>query len=248
MFRTRGYGVNFCMRLMKTLPANIIIYCIQILFLLSIASCFKVKSIDFAKKEFSEENLKKYSNGELLEYLTLSSIIWHFDKAGRESGIEYQIRDELIVRKATNDLILAFNNPIDWCQMQYVIEALSEIDDPKIIKIFKRSISKKTTKNNFHCLNYLAKKGDFAALKVLNDNYNKYPVSSVEWAEAVKWFGVYKYKPSIPNLIKSLDAASGNVGCAAFVCLAQFFDGPHPEFESIEETTIYFTKLYKNLK
>jgi hypothetical protein len=43
------------------------------------------------------------------------------------------------------------------------------------------------------CLNYLAKRGDKEALRILNDNYFKYG-SSLEWAETVECFGKYTSK------------------------------------------------------
>jgi len=52
------------------------------------------------------------------------------------------------------------------------------------------------------------------ALKLLNENYHEYGSSS-EWAETVRLFGKHGYKPAIPNLIGSLDAASANLVAAA---------------------------------
>jgi len=93
-------------------------------------------------------------------------------------------------------------------------------------------------------LNYLAKRGDKQALEILNENYFEYGVSSVQWADTVQWFGKYKYQPAIPNLIKSLDAASLNLVGAAQSSLKQLFKGPHPTFKTIEEMKIYFNKRY----
>ena len=91
----------------------------------------------------------------------------------------------------------------------------------------------------------MAEKGDINALKILNENYYLYPVSSAEFAEAVKWFGVYKYKPSIRNLIDSLDAASLNLSGAAYGSLIKIFDGAHPEKQGIEKAINFFTNLYE---
>ena len=199
--------------------------------------------VSFPKKQFSESKIKKYSTKELLQYLSLNSINWQYEKY--QNDIRFVIRDELVRRKQITLLIKAFENPLDEDQQLIVAQALFYIDDNRTASTFKKHISSEINDTMYFCLNYLAKRGDKEALRVLNDNYFQYGVSSSQWADTVQWFGKYKYKPAIPHLIESLDAASLNLVEAAQTSLEQLFDGPHPNFKTIEEMKGYFEKLYE---
>ena len=198
------------------------------------------QGIDFPTEEFLVGH--PYSTEELLQYASYPSLNWQYETYGVE--VEWTVIRELVKRKETNKLLRAFEHPVDKFQEEVVARALREIDADAIYPVFKRRINHDVTKTMYACLNYLAKRGDEEALKILNDNYFKYG-SSLEWAETVEWFGRYKYKPAIPNLINSLDAASLNLVGSAQWSLEQIFKGPHPEFKSIGEMKRYFEKLYE---
>lgn len=199
--------------------------------------------VSFPKNELSESEIQKYSIKELLNYLSLNSINWQYEKY--QNDIRFIIRDELVRRKQIAPLIEAFENPLDQDQQLIVAESLFYIDDDTIAPTFKNHVSSDINDTMYFCLNYLAKRGDQEALQILNNNYFQYGVSSAQWADTVQWFGKYKYKPAIPNLINSLNAASLNLVGAAQESLGQIFAGPHPEFKTIEEMKVYFGELYE---
>ena len=62
--------------------------------------------VSFPKKQFSESKIKKYSTKELLQYLSLNSINWQYEKY--QNDIRFVIRDELVRRKQITLLIKAF--------------------------------------------------------------------------------------------------------------------------------------------
>jgi len=67
-------------------------------------------------------------------------------------------------------LVKAFEHPLDQLQEEVVARALKEIDDDTLYPVFRRRINHDVTKTMYACLNYLAKRGDKDALKILNDN------------------------------------------------------------------------------
>ena len=200
-------------------------------------------SSTFPKKELLESKIKKYSTKELLQYLSLDSINWQYEEY--QNDIRFIIRDELVRRKQITPLIKAFENPLDEDQQLIVAQALFYIDDNKIAPTFKKHISSEINDTMYFCLNYLAKRGDKEALRILNVNYFHYGVSSAQRADTVQWFGKYKYRQAIPNLIDSLNAASLILVGASQKSLEQIFDGPHPDFKTIEEMKTYFENLYE---
>ena len=141
-------------------------------------------------------------------------------------------------------LVEAFEKPIDKYQQSIVAQTLFYIDDDKM-PVFRRYISPEPNLTMYFCLSLLAKRGDEDALRILNINYYKYPVSSAQWADTVEFFGKFKYRPAIPNLIKSLDSASLNLVDAAEESLERLFEGPHPPFKTIGEMKHYFESLYE---
>jgi len=148
------------------------------------------------------------------------------------------------MRKAVVELLEKFESPVDNCQHRHVAEALYAIEDPRILASFRKHLSNRLTWEDYLCLNYVAKTGDKDAMKILNDNYFKYPTSSLQWSYTVRLFGKFHYEPAIPNLIESLGAASLNLVDAAIDSLEQLCPGPHPEFSSIDEARKYFQGRY----
>jgi hypothetical protein len=199
----------------------------------------------FPKKKFDETKIEKYSTKTLVDYLSYDSINWQYEKYGLE-GVEYRIGDELVRRRPVKLLIKVFEQPLDEYQQLIVAQAMSEIEDIKIASVFKAHLTLEMTKTMYYCLKYLAKRGDKEALIILNNNHCAYPLPSYELAEVVRCFGQYKYEPSIPLLIDALDAASLNLVDAAQTSLEQFFEGPYPDWKTIEEMKEYFEKRYED--
>jgi hypothetical protein len=203
-------------------------------------SCTKNASV------FDPSHIRTYTSEELIGFLTLDAVNRAYQRGWVETDITVQ--DELIRRKPVAQLLEKFENPVDDCQQRYVAEALYAIEDPRILACFRKRVSTDVTWVDYLCVNYVAKTGDTRALKILNDNYRKYPTSSVQWSCTVELFGRFHYEPAIPNLIESLGAASLNLVDAAQGSLEQLFPGPHPEFKTIHEAETYFQRKYNDLR
>jgi hypothetical protein len=195
---------------------------------------------------FDPSRIRTYTSEELIGFLTLDAVEHHYPRGAVEADIAVQ--NELIRRKPVAQLLEKFENPVDDCQHRYVAEALYAIEDPRILASFRKRVSTDVTWVDYLCVNYVAKTGDTHALKILNDNYFKYPTSSVQWSYTVELFGKFHYEPAIPNLIESLGAAVMNLGQAALESLEQLFPGPHPEFNTIDEAEKYFQRKYNDLR
>jgi hypothetical protein len=189
--------------------------------------------------------LSEYPTPTLVACLTLEYANQHFECTG-EVDVSYEITDELRRRPGDVQILLdAFAAPADSFQQLCVTEVLRTIDDPAVLEAFTRHRCAKTDEVSYYCLKYRAQRGDRKALRVLNDHYREYPVSSCEWAETAALFGEFGYEPAIPNLIGSLDAASLNLAGAACSSLEKLFPGPHPDLKGPSEAREYFQKRYE---
>ena len=199
------------------------------------------------KVPFDSSQIKSYSANELINYLTIESLNWHF-KHRNEQEINLEIVPELIRRKDTPELLRAFEHPKDDYQKEEVMNILYQIDDSTIFKTMKKYANPtlKTT-TMYYCLNYLAKRGDIEALSILNDNYFSFPVSSLQLSYTAELFGRFKYKPATNNLIISLGAMVINLAEAALESLQEMYPDAPRDFESFEEAQKYF-KEYLNQK
>jgi len=173
----------------------------------------------------------------------MDSANWHWENGNRQS-IGYDIRDELVRRRDVETMLNLVEHPTDEYQQRMMIEALYEIDDPRIQKYFERYASADITWPMYLCQNYLAERGDVGALKTLNDNYFKYPTSSAQWACTVALFGKFNYEPAIPNIIETIDAVSLNLASASIESLKQFYPKEkYPDMAPAEEWQEYFRGL-----
>lgn len=118
--------------------------------------------------------------------------------------------------------------------------------DPRIATAFKRLLSDKKDREALFVAWYLAKQGDQAALKILNQNFYQYECSSYEWSYVLPLFGMYDYRPAVPNLVDSLESASGNVIDGAMTALRLFYPGA-PQFDSAADAQVYFRNKLKAL-
>ena len=163
---------------------------------------------------YDPAQLDSYTVAELLGFFTAESIIPH-SNMGYDDTYLGDIECELIRRKPIEDLLYAFDHPRDGIQRSHVLNALYHIDDDRITATFETHMTKEATEATYYCVNYLAKRGDRRALAILNDNYGRYPVSSWQWSYSMELFGIFRYRPAVPNLSNSLNDASLNVTSVA---------------------------------
>lgn len=150
------------------------------------------------------------------------------------------VRTELVRRRDIPFLIDAYAGSSNPSTRYQVILMLYEIEDPAVLGAFRRWLSDSEDDTDYWIADYLARHGDSSALASLNRHYFKYPVSSVQWAYTVRLFGRFGYRPAIPNLVDSLNAASLNLTEAAFDALSLLYPDAPRKFESLEATQRYF--------
>ena len=157
---------------------------------------------------------------------------------------EWDIADSL--SKASNKAFLfsQFQARGDMEQKSGIIHALYHIDDPEVAAFFQKLVEEhyRDGEELYYPLNYLAKQCDQNALRVLSGNgkggYKGVP-ACMQWATTVELFGKCQYKPAVPYLIDSLNAACLNIGGAADDSLRAIFPGS-PTFDSPMKEQAYF--------
>ncbi|EEF58036.1 hypothetical protein [Pedosphaera parvula] len=162
----------------------------------------------------------------------------------REMELPYpEICEILLERRQTEFLINAYQQSSDARVRSYLVSrVLYYIEEPAVLAVFRAQLSEEEDEESYYVANYVAKTGDTKALKILNCHYYLYPVSSVQWSDTVELFGKFGYRPAIPNLIESLDAASFNLVDAAEESLEKLYPDSPRKFESLEAARDYFTK------
>jgi hypothetical protein len=168
----------------------------------------------------------------------------------RDSGM---ITGELGDRKRP-DLLLAAYEKADEGDRYYLVEALYQIDDPKVLD-FMRSIAfdhlgrGMDDSGTYFPIDYLARHCDERALARLNRhvNFKRYtPMACLYWAGTVRSFGRCNYRAAAPNLVRSLDAACLNITGAAEEGLKKFFPGACQNPHSIPEEQQCYRKLLRD--
>jgi len=158
----------------------------------------------------------------------------------------WDIANVLGKRKNKAFLLSEFQKKKDGNHRLGIIYALYRINDREVAAFFKRLIADgyDDGEDLYYPLNYLAKRCDPDALRVLSGNghggYKGYP-GCLQWGKTVELFGKCKYRPAIPYLINSIQAACMNIGIAAVEDLRKMYAGC-PSFEdySLEQIEQYF--------
>jgi hypothetical protein len=162
-------------------------------------------------------------------------------KIEAQCGVEdLEIQQELVRRRVDRALIDAYRRSRDVVQQTQLVATLYELEGGSVVKFMRTLATEDTELSNYYALQYLGSRGDRRALEILNKNYFKYPVSSLQWSFTVALFGKYRFRPAVENLIESLNAASLNLAGAALESLQMIFPGSPPEFGSPIEAQRYF--------
>jgi hypothetical protein len=129
-----------------------------------------------------------------------------------------------------------------------IIYALYRIHNEEVATFFKQLVNEKYDDGEelYYPLNYLAKRCDHVALRILSGDghggYKGYP-GCMQWGTTVELFGKCQYRPAIPYLINSVQAACMNIGIAAVEDLRKMYPGS-PSFKNFSQDHIedYFRK------
>ena len=102
---------------------------------------------------------------------------------------------------------------------------------------------------NLVAAEYFGKRCEAPALAVLNRNYARYPISSVQRATVARIFGDCHYRPAVPNLVRSVDAMVMNLGIAAHEALTKIYPEAHiSEGRSPEDCAAAWRRYVAGLK
>jgi hypothetical protein len=160
---------------------------------------------------------------------------------------EWEIADSLSKPENKAFLLAQFHARSNREQKNGIIYALYHIDDPEVAAFFTKLIEDRYQDGGelYYPLNYLAKRCDQNALRILSRNgkggYKGVP-GCMQWATTVELFGKCQYKPAVPYLIDSLDATCMNIGGAADDSLRAIFPGSL-RFDSPTKEQVYFWHL-----
>jgi hypothetical protein len=167
-------------------------------------------------------SVRAASTAELLELLTDDCI----DELNNQSGGADKlslVQQEISRRQPTRELLDAFRSASGLWSPYVIFDLVQALKDTEVEKELKHLAGQDTGLVSYLALRHFAERGDEWALKILNDHYFGYPVSSAEWAGIAALFGRYRYRPAADNLAHSVDAASLNLGGAAHESLCILF-------------------------
>lgn len=151
------------------------------------------------------------------------------------------VQAEAARRIARAKLLKTLRATHDDSQKEALVKILAQHDDKEVAATFASLLGKGTDRPSCWMAEYLARRGDQRALRLLNDRYREWQVSSLEWASVLRVFGQQRYYPASDNLIESLDAASMNVGQAALDTLMTLYPGAQRnDIATIREAQAYF--------
>jgi hypothetical protein len=184
---------------------------------------------------YEATRLQSYTSLELTDLLSSES----FDANPGWQGYIRPVEGELVIRHPYDTLMEVFRGSHDFIQLSWIYDVLRELRGPRADSSLRPFLSSANDDEaTYYALKYFAEACDTTALIILNRHYFQYGTSSLEWASTVRFFGKCRLASAVPNLIESLNAASGNLSAAAESALLQMFPGgrtnfvsPHQEME-----------------
>jgi len=187
-----------------------------------------------------------------LKSLSTESILDCLSHEGKCSQDSYELRDELLRRRPVFATISAYKRAPQTTDGALLHDLIKELlyfmardrHDVRIDKFMRRELNESTEHGSYYNALYLAHEGDLKSLAILNKNCWKYGISSAEWADALDEFGRNRYRPAIPCLVESANAASLNAADAAYRSLLKFYPDAPKDLPSPEAAEQYFKSRY----
>lgn len=173
------------------------------------------------------------STGDLVTLLSDDCIEALREDSGETDKLNL-VEQELSRRRPTRELLDAFRSANGIWSSFVLFNLLRDLDDPEVGRQLKLMAGQDTELPSYLALKYFAERGEEWSLKVLNDHYFKYPVSSAEWAGIAALFGRYHFRPAAENLARSVGAASLNLAGAAHESLCELFPEAADEAKKLE--------------
>lgn len=157
--------------------------------------------------------------------------------------------EELARRQPVRELLQVFDTTVDIIQLSWLLETLDRMRGPLVDSALTRIATTSDTvdprempEHAYFALKYFAQTGTPWALRILNCNYDRWPVSSMERAEVVALFGKYKFYPAASNLVETIGAMLINLNEAALTGLAELFPDGQRDFKTLDDAGRYWKR------
>jgi len=175
--------------------------------------------------QYDASRLSGYSDKELIDLLSAASEdLDASNPGGTYTDYVPAVEKEILRRRPIAQLLDVFARSYDFAQPRFIIEIFALMNDPQVdVQLRKFITNDPRDTASFLAARYFAQRCDLTALGILNQNYGKYPISSVDRATIADAFGDCRYLPAIPNLVASVNAASLNLMGSAQNSLSKIY-------------------------
>jgi len=167
---------------------------------------------------------------------------WKMCGLWEDQASGWPISEEIARRGDPHDLLVRYWKERKWVTRDGIEDVAYHFDTPEVTAFMRRILSERMSRKDDHywAVNYLAKKCDENALKILSSGRYRY-LGSLQYQTSVELFGKCQYRPAIPYLVgTAVYDFSLNIVIAADHSLhALYPDGPK-NFDRLEEMQHYF--------
>lgn len=169
---------------------------------------------------FVFSHLGTYSVDELIALLSLRS-----SQANARENPKFQeaVARELAARGSLDRVFTAFTHAEDFVQRRWMARTLEAFPQESVDRRMRALLSHDVGEVNFLAASHFARRCDKAALRIMNDNANRYGISSLDMRDIAVWFGKCDYKPASTVLARWTNAMVLELSWAAQRSLAQMY-------------------------
>jgi hypothetical protein len=179
---------------------------------------------------YDPAKLHRYSDAELVDLLSTAAFDANpqpFSNLPPKHKFWDDAADELVARRATKALLKAFAETDDHFQLYPIADALARLHDPAADAVLHRYVTPGLADTHMVATEYFGKRCEPKALAILNRNFGRYGISSLETATIAEIFGNCRYRPAGPTLVPWVNAMVMNLGIAAHEALSKIYPDAH---------------------
>jgi hypothetical protein len=172
---------------------------------------------------------------------------WRICGVGEDKASGWPISDELARRGDPHDLLVGYWNEPRWTIRDGIEHVAYHFDSAEVTSFMRRVLAERVYDGEdlYWPVNYLAKKGDSAALAELATGRYRNQ-GCMQYQTSVALFGKWKYRPAIPYLVDTaLYDFCGNIIDAAEKSLRAMYPDSPKQFESLGAMQHYFCRRAK---
>jgi hypothetical protein len=167
---------------------------------------------------------------------------WKICGTGEDQTNGWPISDELARRGNPHELLVRYWNEPKWTIRGGIEHVAYHFHTPEVASFMKRVLSERVEDGEdlYWPVNYLAKRGDSAALKELSTGRYR-GQGCMQYETSVRLFGKWRYRPAIPYLVETAmyDACLNIVDAAEESLFAMYPDSPG-NLKTLEAMQHYF--------